>query len=174
MQSLGDGDLQRLQAADGWVKLGALAEADAELASLSAAAREHPDALQIRWLIASQRADWNACLELAERLVAVAPERRFGWLHLAEALRRLARTSEAYERLAAAAEVLTPTVTVPLHLARYACCLNRLGEARQWLRRALAVAAETGHTGRLRARVLDEPDLAPLRDEFSTEDSESR
>lgn len=172
MLPLEDTDSQHIQAADGWVKLGALAEAEVELDALSEAAREHPDALQLYWLIASKRADWTGCLDLAERLVAVAPERRFGWLHLAEALHRTDRTAKAYERLAAVADRLEPNATVPLQLARYACRLNRLGEARRWLHLALAVAAETGHWERVRSRVLDDPDLATLRSVLLAGDEE--
>lgn len=166
MQPLDDADSNRIQAADAWVKLNALADAEAELDALSAEARAHPDALQVRWLIAAKRAAWPVCLDLAERLVVLAPDRRFGWLHLAEALDRLGRPAEAYDRLASAAENLEPSATVPLQLARLACRLNRLGEARQWLSLAFAVAAQTGHAERLRARILDDPDLAPLRAEI--------
>ncbi|MBK9137653.1 MAG: hypothetical protein IPM17_02660 [Verrucomicrobia bacterium] len=162
MDTLTDDEVAAIRAADGWVKLDALTEAETELDQLRPQAREHPDALQIRWLIASKRGDWPTCLRLAERLVAVEPSRRFGWLHLAESLHRLHRTEEAYDRLAAATEALDPSATVPLQLARYACRLGRLGEARQWLRAAFTQAEESGHAERLRSRVRDDSDLAPL------------
>jgi predicted Zn-dependent protease len=172
MQTLEDADSERIQAADGWVKLGVLSEAEAELGAMSAAAREHPEALQICWLIASKRADWARALELAGRLVVVAPERRFGWLHLAESLHRLERTAEAYDRLSTAARDLEPNATVPLQLARYACRLNRLDDGRRWLHLALAVAAGTGHLERVRSRVLDDPELVALRGELTATETE--
>jgi tetratricopeptide (TPR) repeat protein len=168
MEPLSEADAALVRAADGWVRLDALAEAEGLLAGLSSAAGDHPEALQLRWLIASKRGDWLTCLDLAERLVAVEPGRRFGWLHLAESLHRLGRTEEGYARLATAADALEPNATVPLQLARYACCLNRLGEARQWWWLALAHAAQSGHADRLRARALDDPDLAPLRHEIGS------
>jgi predicted Zn-dependent protease len=164
MTSLEPADHHRVQAADGWLRLGDLAQAEAELAALAPAVQEHPEVLQIRWTLASRREDWRECLRLADRLIHLAPERRFGWLHLALSLHKLGRTAEGYDRLLAAADQFGTSATLPYFLARFACALGRLDAGRHWLAVALAEADRAGSGRDLRRRALDEPDLAPIRD----------
>jgi predicted Zn-dependent protease len=167
MNSLEPADHHRVQAADGWLRLGDLAQAEAELAALAPAVQEHAEVLQLRWTLASRREDWRECLRLADGLVRQAPERRFGWLHLALSLHKLGRTAEAYDRLLAAADQFEASATLPFFLARFACALGRLDAGRHWLAVALADADRTGTGRELRRRAQDEPDLASIRDELA-------
>jgi tetratricopeptide (TPR) repeat protein len=162
MNELLPDESRQLQEADGWLRLGNLAECEAQLARLNPKLREHPEALQILWTIASRRGDWPECLRLASLLTERAPERRFGWLHRALSLHKLGRTAEAYDESLAATERLGPNPTAPLLLARFACCLGRVNDGRKWLREAFRLAADQGTMRELKRRVLEEPELRAL------------
>jgi len=89
MQKLESPDTHHLSAAIGWLELGNLAEAKAELNSIDPARQSHPDVLEVRWLICAEDQNWIAGLEAARALVRQAPQRCSGWLHQAYALRRI-------------------------------------------------------------------------------------
>src|SRR2546428_10691263 len=89
MKRLEPPDSHHLSAALGWLELGNVAEAKAELAVIGAGQQEHPDALEVRWLLCAQEARWAEGLEIARKLLERAPERASGWLHQAYALRRV-------------------------------------------------------------------------------------
>ena len=48
--------------------------------------------------------------------------------------------------------------SIALHLARYACQLGRLEEAKAWIKKAVSLE----DAGDLMSRALKDPDLAPL------------
>ena len=54
MHNLEPPDTHYFMAAVGWMELGNLAEAKAELARVSVAQQEHPDVLELRWSLAAQ------------------------------------------------------------------------------------------------------------------------
>ena len=160
MQSLGPPDTHFLSAAVGWWELGNVTEAKAELDRIAPLLRDHPDVLEVRWLIHAQDKNWEEGFTVAEKLVEVAPERSSGWLHRAYALRRVRRGG-----LQAASDVLLPAFErfpeepiIPYNLACYACQLGRLEQARQWLQRAVKVAGKE----RIKFMALNDDDLALL------------
>jgi hypothetical protein len=53
--------------------------------------------------------------------------------------------------------------TIPYHLARYCCGLGQADEVKQWLGKALLIAADMQEVERLRKTALEDPDLEPLR-----------
>ena len=83
MKPLQHPDILHLQAAEGWLELGNILEAKAELAHISSLQRKHPDVLELRWAIAAKENEWQLALDIARTLVRVAPERPTGWLHQA-------------------------------------------------------------------------------------------
>jgi len=89
MQPLEAPDTHLVSAAIGWLGLGNVEEARAELASISPSQRNHPDVLEVRWLICAEQSKWDEALQIARALMASAPERSSGWLHQAYALRRV-------------------------------------------------------------------------------------
>src|SRR2546429_1213072 len=91
MQALAPPDIHFLSAAVGWFELGNLEEAKAELEKVAPAAQNHPDVLEVRWLVYAQEKNWEEGLAVAEKLFEIAPERSSGWLHRAYALRRVRR-----------------------------------------------------------------------------------
>lgn len=162
MKPLMPPDWHRFCAADGWHKLGDSTQARLELEGLSPEARTHPDVLQLLWRLTAEQGQWAECRDLAISLTQVAPQRRFGWLHLAYSLHQLGEVTAAYDTLSAVVDNFEPNATIPFHLARYACRLGRFKLAHGWLDRAYLAAAETGMADDLRQKVLGELDLEPL------------
>ncbi len=139
--------------------LGNTLEAKAELAKISPPGRDHPAALEVRWQICAAAKEWKQCLEIAEAIVTRAPEQPFGWIHQAFALHELKRTEEAYQLLAPLARKFPKESIIPYNLACYTCQLQRLPEARRWLKKAVQV----GGARHIKELAANDPDLEPLR-----------
>lgn len=153
-------DSHLVNAALGWLGLGSADEAEAELKQISAANRTHPIVLDIRWAICAHRQNWDAALEIARAELAAAPEEASGWLHHAYALRRVSSDglARAWDALLPAAEKFPEETVIPYNLSCYACQLNQLDAARQWLNRAAA----TGTKEKIKKMALLDEDLKPL------------
>jgi len=164
MQALAPPDIHFLSAAVGWFELGNLEEAKAELEKVAPAAQNHPDVLEVRWLVYAQEKNWEEGLAVAEKLFEIAPERSSGWLHRAYALRRLRRggLQTAWDALLPAFEKFPKEPTIPYNLSCYACQMGRLDEARQWLQRAVKIAGEE----KIKFMALNDDDLEPLWEEI--------
>ena len=80
-------------------ELGSPDEARSELAHISAERLDHPDVLEVSWMLFAREKNWNACVKTADLLVQQAPERPGGWIHRSFALHELDRTEEAYSKL---------------------------------------------------------------------------
>jgi tetratricopeptide (TPR) repeat protein len=151
-------------AAVGWLELGNPAEAKAELAQISTAQQEHPDVLEVQWLISAEERNWQEGLQVAQSLLRRAPERLSGWLHQAYALRRVPEGGlrKAWDALLPAASKFPKEPTIPFNLSCYACQLRRLDDARDWLNRAVAVAGKK----KIKEMALNDSDLQPLWEEI--------
>jgi tetratricopeptide (TPR) repeat protein len=164
MQKLEPPDTHHLSAAIGWMELGNLAEAEADLNRISAAHQCHPDVLEVRWIILAEGKRWEAALGTARVLLKMAPNRSSGWLHQAYALRRATKDGLklAWDALLPAHKKFPRESTIPYNLSCYACQMNQLEEARGWFRRALLL----GNREQIKQMALNDPDLLPLRDEI--------
>jgi len=149
---------RRVQYSSGYLALGMLAEAAAELAAIDAADRERPEVLSARCDLFSETKDWPAMIEDGRRLASARPDHPHGWISWAFALREVQRIAEA-QAVLHEAEPLHPACGV-LHynLACYACLLGDRTMAERRLRRALQIDASW------KASALDDPDLAAMRD----------
>lgn len=167
MRRLQPPDTHYLSAAIGWLELGLPREARAELNHLSPENRDHPDVLEVRWLIHAHEQEWPEAVTVARQYIAASPERSFGWVNQAYALRRAADggLEKAWKALHPAAALFPEEPQIAFNLSCYACQLQRLDEARRWLRRAFAVA---GRKDALKRMALKEEDLRPLWDEIKT------
>ena len=154
-----------VSAAVGWVELGAPAEARAELAQVAPDLQDHPDVLEVRWVIAAEEKKWEEGLLIAQALLQRAPKRSSGWLHQAYALRRVPGGSvgKAWEALLPAWEKFPKEAVIPYNLSCYACQMNQLDTARLWLKRA----ADAGSKERIKAMALQDPDLEALWSEIA-------
>jgi tetratricopeptide (TPR) repeat protein len=148
----------RLRAAQGWLELGNCSEARAELQSVSAAARQHQDVLELRWQIAVKEQHWEEGVLIAGTLCQLAPDKPFGWIHRSYCLHELKRTREAWEMLLPVATRFPREWLICYNLACYACQLQQLDEAQHWLNRAL----EIGNPNEIKKLAAKDPDLKPL------------
>lgn len=164
MQQLEPPDSHCFSAAVGWMELGNLAEAEAELNRVSAEHQCHPDVLEVRWAILATASRWEAALRAARALLKVAPERSSGWLHQAYALRRTSAEGLklAWDALLPVSEKFPDEPTIPYNLSCYACQMGNLDEARLWLDRAI----HTGKKAVILQMALNDPDLKPLWQEI--------
>jgi len=154
-----------IRAAVGWLELGLPEQALAELEEVRPAVREHPDLLEIRWLIYSKQADWTCAAETSARLIQVAPERASSWLHHAYAIRRMPGGSlaAAFEILSSVADRFPAEVVLSYNMACYTCQLGRAGaESIAWIERAI----KAGQPREVIEMALADSDLAPLRSEI--------
>jgi Flp pilus assembly protein TadD len=160
MQSLEAPDIHYYRAAVGWLELGVPAEARAELDLIPRALQQHPDVLEVRWLIASSEQRWDDALQYARSLLHAAPERSSGWLHQAYALRRAPKGNlqQAWEALLPAFTKFPTEPTIAYNLSCYACQMENLDGARAWLKRAAAL----GRKDEIKSMALTDPDLRPL------------
>jgi tetratricopeptide (TPR) repeat protein len=160
MQKLEPPDTHALSAALGWLELGNAREALAELDLVSAANQDHAGVLELRWAARAELRDWAGALHAANRLVDVAPDNVSGWLHRAYALRRApgGGLPQAWDALLPAADKFPDQLLVAFNLACYACQLQRLDAAREWLHRAMKL----GQANEVRAMALADADLEPL------------
>jgi tetratricopeptide (TPR) repeat protein len=149
-----------LSAALGWLELGNPTEALAELDRVTQANRSHSDVLELRWTAFAELKQWDRALLAASEMVGVHPDKASGWLHRAYALRRVAQGGlvQAWEALLPAADRFQQEVIIPFNLACYACQLQRVEEARIWLRRAMSVGGDT----KVRRMALNDDDLKAL------------
>jgi tetratricopeptide (TPR) repeat protein len=153
-----------LSAAEGWLELGNIAEARAELARIPEAFHAHPDVLNVRWALSAQEKDWTAAFEISGQLVHKAPDSPFGWLHHAYALRRVAQggLQAAWDFLYPVLEVFPEVPIIPYNLACYACQLRQTEKARELLGRAMAGSNKQ----QIKKIALEDSDLQPLWEEI--------
>ncbi len=162
MDELEPQDMMHLNAAEGWLGLGDLIEASAELQQITPAKRMHPAVLEVRHNLCAQAKCWEECLVMAEALVALAPEATFGWIHRSFALHELKRTQEALDRLRPALTFFKDDITVHYNLACYECVLGNLGAAKLRLAAAFKLARKQNCVGEWQAQMSQDPDLKPL------------
>lgn len=160
METLGPPDTHYLLAAMGWMELGNLNEAKAELGRISPALATHRDVLELTWAIHASDTNWSEALKTAEQLVACDGDQATGWLHRAYAMRRApgGGLKAAWEALLPAVDRFPHEATIPYNLACYACQMEQLDEARRWLHRAAAV----GEKSKIKNMAASDPDLEPL------------
>jgi tetratricopeptide (TPR) repeat protein len=157
-------DAHYLLHAVGWIELGNLVEARAELEHIREELQAHPDVLEVRWLICAEQKEWDEGLRVARVLIEKVPDRASGWLHQAYALRRVATggLQPAWDALLPASEKFPTMEIIPYNLACYACQMNQMDTARLWLKKALSV----GDRERIKQRAMEDTDLGPLWEEI--------
>ena len=148
---------RQVSAAEGWLGLGSITAANDELEEIPAAMRAHPKVLLVRLLIYSEAKKWEACLDIANAIVRVAPEMEDAWLRRSFALHELKRTKDAYDFLLPALERFKDAWLIPYNLACYSCQLGRIPEAENWLSQAFEIGGNDA-----KCAAIDDEDLEPL------------
>lgn len=141
----------------GYLELGLVREAEAELERLPPAATETLEALTLRVMVFQAKSDWPQLAAAAGELARRQPNDASSWITWAYATRR-ATSLAAAEQILLRAEVHHPNEpTIQFNLGCYACQRGDLIVARRRVDRAIAIDPHFG-----RAAQTD-PDLAPLR-----------
>ena len=159
VKSLEPPDTHHLSAAIGWLGLGNHLEANEELEKITPTLRTHPDVLEARLEIYSRAKKWEACVDIGNALVQLAPNRSSGWLQRSLALYFLKRIQEAYDQSLPAAGKFPKAWPIPYNLACYCAQLGRLEECKEWLNKAMAIDEKS-----VKRAAIDDPDMQPLWD----------
>jgi hypothetical protein len=152
-------DLHYFRAAQGWLELGNLYEANAELENIAPEMRLHPDVLEVQWHICARQNQWPACVVIGSILVRVAPERSDSWIHHTFALHCLGRSKEALDILVPVAVRFFDVWHVPYNLSCYCTAIGRFDDAQGWLKIALSIDEKSAQEA-----CINDPDLQPLWD----------
>jgi tetratricopeptide (TPR) repeat protein len=147
----------RVSHARGYLGLGMVAEAAAELDHLPATTVDPLEVLALRVAIFQERQNWPALRDASAELARRAPDEAAWWITLAYATRRADSLAAAEEVLLVAETKHPAEPTIQFNLGCYACQLGRLDEARLRVDRAIALDAT------FRAIAGSDPYLAPLR-----------
>ena len=152
-------DLLHLRAAEGWVGLGDLVSAHAELDEINPRARQESCVLAWRHRIYVLSGKWDLAAEVAETLVEMTPFISAMWIDLAIATRRKTGGSiPDAKRILLVAQVKFPEESlIPYHLA---CCCAQIGEleeSERWFKKAMALNKK-----KIQKLAVDQPDLKPL------------
>lgn len=152
-------------AVSGWVELGSLAEAKAELALIPRAHLSDSRVLEARWQLHAAEKDWASGLPIAEELILVSPEKPGGWLCRAYALRRIegGGLPQAWECLVEAWTKFPKEPVLPYNLACYACQMGQLEQAKKLLLESLKL----GRQSTIKKMALADADLKPLWDDIA-------
>lgn len=164
MKLLPHPDNLHLEAVQGWLMLGNPAAAGEELERLTARSRTEPDVLELEWAVHAAAPDWAKACAVAELLVETAPDRPFGWIHRAYALRRMPGGSidQARDALRPAFERFPDQFLIPYNLACYAAQLGELDEAWTWLGNAMSAVGTLEGRTKIRDLALADRDLEAL------------
>lgn len=148
---------RRLSHVQGYLELGMVAEAAAELARLPAPENAQTEAVALRLAILQEQQKWPQLRDAARDFVRRAPEEAAAWVTWAYATRR-ADSLLAAEKILLEAEELHPVEpTIQFNLGCYACQRGDLAAARQRVDRAIALDPK------FTTAAATDPDLAPLR-----------
>lgn len=150
-----------VKAAFGWIELGNVNEALAELDCITPNLQSlmAVKASRLDCLIAGKR--WDDAVKLAAELCADYPDESGFWLHNAYATRRCEGGSieAAYEMLAPCVERFPEQWLIAFNVACYLCRMDRLPEAEAMLDIARLTGGE-----RVDELAKDDEDLMPLRE----------
>lgn len=147
-----------LSHAQGYLELGMLKQAAAELEKVPAEAQVAYEYIALRAALLQEQQAWKPLSRVAEHLVRLKPEEPSGWVIWAYATRR-GENLPAATKILEQAELLHPTsATIKFNLGCYACQRGGLAAAQLYIDQAIALDKS------FRALALSDPDLAPLRE----------
>jgi tetratricopeptide (TPR) repeat protein len=149
-------DRQHCQAAAGYVELGMLLEANAELDQIDPLNRAVPEVLALRIEIYRGLEKWELMQEIAKRLADFLPDDIQWTISLAYATRRANSIEAAKEVLLNAEPKFPKEATIKYNLACYFCQTGDIKTAKNYLKKAFEIDLS------LRIAALEDEDLKPL------------
>jgi len=147
----------RLSHAQGYLGLGMVAAAAAELAHLSDSEADTNEAIGVRLALLHEQEKWPEVRDLARVLVQRDAADAGVWISLAYATRRVDSLAAAEIILIKAEKSFPEEPTIQFNLGCYACQRGDLKEARRRVARAIELDKK------FTALAATDPDLAPLR-----------
>jgi Flp pilus assembly protein TadD len=131
-----------------------------ELNLVSAGNQNHADVLEARWTLCVHDKQWADALKIADLELKSAPDDAGGWLHRAYALRRVKNGGlpQAWDALLPAAKQFPKEPVIAYNLSCYACQMQQLDLAREWLQRAV----QAGSKETIKKMALADDDLQLL------------
>ena len=162
MARLDDSDRLHIEAAQGWLGMSDWREADSELDRITPAMRAHPSVLRTRILVCIAAEKWESMHEIAQALVVKLPYDALMCIYAAMALDRMNRTRDAYNLLESFVKRFPNHAQLHYDMARYACKIGMLQEAKSSLERAIDVSEKD-----ICQQALDDPALERLWTKFS-------
>lgn len=148
----------RISHVRGYLELGMVKEAKAELDAVPAADSLRPEVVALRLAMLQAAEKWRPLRKLAGELVAAEPGEAGWWIIWAFATRRATSVRAAEKILVQAEEKHPQDATIQFNLACYACQMGDLATAKARVVRAIALDRDYLKNAR------DDPDLQPLRD----------
>jgi tetratricopeptide (TPR) repeat protein len=149
-------DSQYLRAAHGYLELEMYSEAVAELNNIDPVCLAAPEVLSVRLSVYAGLQDWGMMQSVAKRLSSQDPKNAQWVISAAYATRRAESITAAKSILTKALELHPEEPAIHYNLACYECQLGNLSDAKKHLMQATKASVK------LRAMVLDDPDLEPL------------
>ena len=149
-----------LLAAQGYLELGMVEEALAELSSFSGHSGQDPDIVELRLHILIQGEQWTDALLSAEELLRITPDAVPAFIHGAFALHEMGRTTEARDLLLKGPPVLRNDATFHYNIGCYEAVLGNKEAALQSLRQSFAL------DDTYRDFAKGDPDLKMLHEEL--------
>lgn len=146
-------------AAQGYLQLGMVDEALAELNQLSEDDLSRPEVMQLRVWVLMRKKKWAEALDYAIALCQALPELPVPFLDAAYCLHELKRTAEARTCLENGPRTLREYPTFHYNLACYDATLGNTESARKHLLAAIDMEP------RYEQEALGDPDLKPLYEE---------
>ncbi|MFM9031151.1 MAG: TPR end-of-group domain-containing protein [Opitutaceae bacterium] len=151
----------RVRFIEGYLALGLLRHAAAELRAVATKDRKLPAVLAARAEVHLEAKEWQRLVTTGRELAKRPPGTPQGWIHWAYALRELGRIEQALAVLQEA-EPLHPKVgVIQFNLACYHCLLGDLPAAKRRLERACRIKPDW------KKNALEDPDLKGLWKRFS-------
>ena len=155
---IGFPDRRYLDAAQGWLGLGNLLEAESELQRISPNLQTHPEVLELRWKTLSSVGNWDLAAKVARTLSELMPFAARGHALLAQSLKNQGRIEDACRVLTAVVDKFPKDWCLRYDLACYTCQLGQFKTAGEWLINAMNIAGAK----QIKKMAVDEPDLTPL------------
>lgn len=148
----------RISHVRGYLELGMVKEAKAELEGIPAEEARRPEVVALRVGMLQATEQWRALRAYAKELVEDDPSEAGWWIVWAYAARR-ATSVKAAEKVLLQAEARHPAdPTIQFNLGCYSCLLGDLTDAKARVVRAIALDSS------FLKNALEDPDLQSLRD----------
>ncbi len=146
----------RIRAAVGFMELGMLDDAWAELEEVPEALRNTEPGVHLRLLLLLREERWEDGVEMAGRLCELRPHVATGFIHLAYCLHELGQTDDAQKTLLGGPASLRQEPIFFYNLACYKAALGEPENAEAYLRKSIMM------DGRLKGVAKGDPDLKSL------------